>query len=66
MCITASPYGRLSFEGQPEDYLLYFGRIHPDKGTFDAIQIALATGRQLMIAGIIQDETYYKEKVKPL
>ena len=54
-----------SFEGQPEDYLLYFGRIHPDKGTFDAIQIALATGRKLLIAGIIQDEAYYKERVKP-
>lgn len=54
-----------SFEGQPEDYLLYFGRIHPDKGTFDAIQIALASGRRLLIAGIIQDAAYYQEKVKP-
>lgn len=54
-----------SFEAQPEDYLLYFGRIHPDKGAFDAIQIALASGHQLKIAGIIQDEAYYQEKVKP-
>lgn len=54
-----------SFEAQPEDYLLYFGRIHPDKGAFDAIQIALASGHRLKIAGIIQDEAYYQEKVKP-
>ncbi len=54
-----------SLETQPEDYLLYFGRIHPDKGTFDAIQIALATDHRLIIAGIIQDEAYFREKVKP-
>jgi glycosyltransferase involved in cell wall biosynthesis len=53
------------FEAQPEDYLLYFGRIHPDKGAFDAIQIALATGHRLVMAGIIQDEGYFNEKVKP-
>lgn len=57
--------GDFSFEAQPEDYLLYFGRIHPDKGAFDAIQIALASGHRLIIAGIIQDEAYYQEKVKP-
>ena len=49
----------------PKDYLLFFGRIHPDKGTYDAIQIAKKNKKQLIIAGIIQDESYYKEKVKP-
>jgi glycosyltransferase involved in cell wall biosynthesis len=44
---------------------LYFGRIHPDKGTYDAIQIAKATNKKLIIAGIIQDSNYYKEKVEP-
>lgn len=53
------------FTATPEDYLLYYGRIHPHKGTFDAIQIALATGHRLIIAGIIQDEGYYREKVAP-
>src|SRR6187402_2937840 len=28
------------FNNEPEDYLLYFGRIHPDKGTAEAIEIA--------------------------
>jgi len=47
------------------EYLLFFGRIHPDKGTSEAIQIALKSKRKLIIAGIIQDENYYNEKVKP-
>lgn len=50
---------------EPEDYLLYFGRIHPDKGTHDAIQIAKAANKKLVIAGIIQDPLYYREKVEP-
>jgi glycosyltransferase involved in cell wall biosynthesis len=56
-----------NFSGNPEagDYLLFFGRIHPDKGTSEAIQIALKSQRKLIIAGIIQDENYFNEKVKP-
>ncbi len=47
------------------DYLLYFGRIHHDKGTHEAIQIARKSGRKLIISGIIQDERYYRERVEP-
>jgi len=47
------------------DYLLFFGRIHPDKGTAEAIEIAKKSKMKLVIAGIIQDENYYKEKVEP-
>jgi len=47
------------------DFLLYFGRIHHDKGTFEAIQIAKKFGMKLIISGIIQDQKYYEEKVKP-
>ncbi|OKS85219.1 glycosyltransferase family 4 protein [Mucilaginibacter polytrichastri] len=54
-----------TFVEQPEDYLVYFGRIHPDKGTAEAIEIAQKTKRKLLIAGIIQDEGYYKSKVEP-
>jgi glycosyltransferase involved in cell wall biosynthesis len=49
----------------PKDYLLFFGRIHPHKGTYDAIQIAKQNKKQLIIAGIIQDAAYFKEKVEP-
>ncbi len=51
--------------GHGGDYLLYFGRIHHHKGTAEAIEIARKTGKKLLIAGIIQDEGYYREKVEP-
>jgi len=53
------------FYGQPDDYLLYFGRIHPDKGTTEAIEIAQKSKRKLLIAGIVQDANYFKEKIEP-
>jgi glycosyltransferase involved in cell wall biosynthesis len=53
------------FKPQAEDYLLFFGRIHPDKGTAEAIEIALKSKRKLVIAGIIQDENYFRERVEP-
>lgn len=47
------------------DYLLYFGRIHPDKGTFEAIQVAKMANMKLILAGIIQDKEYYEKHVQP-
>lgn len=47
------------------DYLLFFGRIHPDKGTREAIRIAELAGKRLVIAGIIQDRDYYAQYVEP-
>lgn len=54
-----------SYGSQPDDYLLFFGRIHHHKGTSEAIEIARACKRPLIIAGIIQDQTYFREKVEP-
>lgn len=54
-----------SFTERPDDYLLYFGRIHHDKGTAEAIQIAKKAKRKLIIAGIIQNQAYFDERVKP-
>jgi glycosyltransferase involved in cell wall biosynthesis len=49
----------------PGGYLLFFGRIHPEKGTAEAIDVAAASGLPLVIAGIIQDQGYYDRMVKP-
>ena len=49
----------------PGEHLLFFGRIHPDKGTADAIEVARRCGRRLDIAGIIQDEQYFRDAVAP-
>ena len=54
-----------TFTETPDDYLVYFGRIHHDKGPAEAIEIAKKSKRKLLIAGIIQDENYWKEKVEP-
>lgn len=53
------------FKAQPDEYLLFLGRIHPDKGIAEAIKIARACGKKLLIAGIIQDEGYYQGQVVP-
>jgi glycosyltransferase involved in cell wall biosynthesis len=50
---------------RPGDYLLFFGRIHPDKGTAEAIEVAERAGMPLTIAGIIQDSDYFDRLVKP-
>jgi glycosyltransferase involved in cell wall biosynthesis len=47
------------------DDLIFLGRIHPDKGVHLAIEVARLSGRRLIIAGIIQDEVYYREKIEP-
>jgi glycosyltransferase involved in cell wall biosynthesis len=46
-------------------YLLFLGRIHPHKGTHEAIEVARLAGIPLVIAGIIQDGDYYERQVAP-
>lgn len=54
-----------SFVEFSDDYLLFFGRIHPDKGTLEAIEIAKRSKRRLIIAGIIQDKEYFIDRIEP-
>lgn len=56
---------RFTFREGPEDCLLFFGRIHPDKGAREAIEIARRAGHRLIIAGIVQDREYFQEYVEP-
>jgi glycosyltransferase involved in cell wall biosynthesis len=50
----------------PGGYVLFFGRIHPDKGVVEAIEVARLSGRRLVLAGIVQDQRYFEERVAPL
>lgn len=45
--------------------LLFFGRIHPDKGAAEAIEVARRVDRRLVMAGIVQDQSYYEQRVAP-
>ena len=53
------------FQKSGGDDLVFLGRIHPDKGVHLAIEVARLTGRRLVIAGIIQDESYFRRQVEP-
>jgi glycosyltransferase involved in cell wall biosynthesis len=67
---TATVYNGINtdeftFRPIPKEYLLFFGRIHPEKGVYESIQIAKRSGRKLIISGLIQHQEYFNSKVKP-
>jgi len=45
--------------------LIFIGRIHPDKGVHLAIETARQSGRRLLIAGIVQDASYFQDRIQP-
>jgi glycosyltransferase involved in cell wall biosynthesis len=53
-----------TFRKNKNEYLLYFGRIHLEKGLHTAIEIAEKSGFPLKIAGLIQDEHYFKTEIE--
>jgi glycosyltransferase involved in cell wall biosynthesis len=55
----------LTFREKPGEKLVCYGRIHPDKGYHLAIEVAQKTGRELILAGIIQDQDYFDNQVTP-
>jgi glycosyltransferase involved in cell wall biosynthesis len=54
-------------DGPHEDYLLYDGRIVPDKGVKEAVQLALQTKSRLLIIGqtLPSDQWYFDAHIKP-
>lgn len=54
-----------TFRAAPGEYLLFYGRIHHDKGAKEAIEIAKRAGYPLIMAGIIQDRQYYEQYLQP-
>lgn len=56
---------QFTFQPAHGEYLLFLGRIHPDKGTKEAIEIGRQAGMKLILAGIIQDKDYFKNEIEP-
>ena len=54
------------FDPVGSEDLLFFGRVHPDKGPDLAIRAALAAGRRLAMYGIVQDAGFHEREVLPL
>lgn len=59
------PLEEFTLRREHGEYLLFFGRIHHEKGTAEAIEVARRTGLPLLIAGIIQDQGYFERAVAP-
>ncbi len=59
------PAEQYPYRDKPDRYLLFFGRIHHDKGVYESIRLSKQVGLPLVIAGIIQDQTYFDRYVKP-
>lgn len=54
-----------TFREHAGDDLVFLGRIHPDKGVAEAIELARRSGRRLTIAGIVHDREYFEQVVAP-
>jgi glycosyltransferase involved in cell wall biosynthesis len=62
------PRGLHTFRAGAGDYLLFIGRISPEKRLDRAIEIARRSGRKLKVAAKIYDEdrSYYQSAIEPL
>lgn len=56
---------QFTFNKKLGDYLIFFGRMHPDKGAKEAIKIAQSFGMKLIMAGIVQDQEYFEKEIEP-
>ncbi len=52
-------------EPHPEPYLVWYGRIVPEKGLHLAMEAARRVGLPLKIAGPVHDRRYYRERIEP-
>jgi len=53
------------FSASHDNYLLFTGRLHPEKGLAEAVQVAKMTGEKLLIVGPPVAGPYWDKKVAP-
>jgi glycosyltransferase involved in cell wall biosynthesis len=60
--------GKFEFNDQPKDYYAFLGRMSPEKGPVQAIQIAKKAGVKLVMAAKVDavDKVFFDKSVKPL
>ena len=59
---------RYPFRREPGDFLLFLGRMSPEKGAHRAIEVARQTGRPLLMAAKCREpgeRAYFDEKIRP-
>jgi glycosyltransferase involved in cell wall biosynthesis len=62
------PRDLLQFHANPAGYLAFLGRISPEKGPDQAIEIAVRSGMPLKIAAKVDrvDKAYWEAKIRPM
>lgn len=58
--------GAFPFGPKRGEYLVFLGRLMPDKGPVEAVRIARRAGLRLLLAGPCEDEDYFRSEVAPL
>lgn len=53
------------FSKSHDNYLFFTGRLHPEKGVAEAVQVAKMTGEKLLIAGPPVTGSYWDKKITP-
>jgi len=61
------PTDLYDFSATPDDYFAFLGRMSPEKGAEEAIQIALRAGVKLKMAAKVDpvDRDYFEQRIKP-
>lgn len=59
------PINEYEFNDKPENYWFFIGRISPEKGIHLAVKLIKKLGLRFKIAGLIQDQKYFDNEIKP-
>jgi len=59
------PLEKFSYQEKKEDYLLWVGRITPKKGPQEAIEVAKAMGKRLVLIGKKTEKDFFEKEIAP-